>query len=736
MQNWIKKHQYLSAFLLSFLLGLIITVPWIIQGNGIFTFLADYNAQQIPFNIYMSDAFANNNYLWNWYNDLGASFIGSFGLYNLFSPFTMILWIFPAKFVPYLMGPMFIIKYGVAGLTSYLFLKRYVKNFKYALLGSLLYTFSGFQLTNIVFYHFHDVVALFPLLLYSLDRLVIEKKKGLFLLSVALNAITNYYFFVGQVVFVIVYYVIKIITKEYEWSFKSFMTIFIESVLGLGIAAFLFVPSVLFVLGNPRVESGWTLYSMFRPIGINITEIIRALIMPNESMNFRAMLSGNNFCSIEAYLPFVGAILWLSYLIKKPKDWSNVLMFVILIFMVVPILNSSFSMFTTTYYARWFYMAVIIMVLNSIKALDENISIKYGVIINLILIVIFFALAFYVCRNRDLINNFEHFIVIMIFTFLNIILMAIIFKYNKRRDLWLFIFVVLYIILYGNYFIYNNKKLVNYQEPMTTLNSLENVVADLEDNVRYNTDDYYYNAGLYTKRMFVTSWNSNIEGSAFSFYNSLGIYRGVLTVITLVDDNLQDFLSVKYIILNYSHDDLIERYGNPIEKDGFYIYVNDDYKPMGIDYDHYILDTDFATKTDQDKTKILNNAIVITEEQLDKYKNILIEYDEDVNYESDLINNDFCLTNFGFTSDLTSSNEKLLVYTVPYSSGWSATVNGENAEIELVDNGLMAIKIDEGDNKIEFRYCPPGLKIGIIITGCSLLGALLYLEINGRKRMK
>ena len=166
MQNWIKKHQYLSAFLLSFLLGLIITVPWIIQGNGIFTFLADYNAQQIPFNIYMSDAFANNNYLWNWYNDLGASFIGSFGLYNLFSPFTMILWIFPAKFVPYLMGPMFIIKYGVAGLTSYLFLKRYVKNFKYALLGSLLYTFSGFQLTNIVFYHFHDVVALFPLLLW------------------------------------------------------------------------------------------------------------------------------------------------------------------------------------------------------------------------------------------------------------------------------------------------------------------------------------------------------------------------------------------------------------------------------------------------------------------------------------------------------------------------------------------------------------------------------------------
>lgn len=125
----------------------------------------------------MNYSLKNGSFLWTWYNDLGSNFIGTFSFYNLFSPFNMIGYVFPEKFFEYLIGPIFILKYGVAGLTSYLFFKRYVKNKNYALIGSLLYSFSGFQLTNILFYHFHDVFALFPLLLYTLDNLVYENKK-------------------------------------------------------------------------------------------------------------------------------------------------------------------------------------------------------------------------------------------------------------------------------------------------------------------------------------------------------------------------------------------------------------------------------------------------------------------------------------------------------------------------------------------------------------------------------
>ena len=48
--------------------------------------------------------------------------------------------------------------------------------------------------------------------------------------------------------------------------------------------------------------------------------------------------------------------------------------------MFIPILNSSFFLFTTKYYARWFYMPSLILSLLSIKFIEENLSIKAGII--------------------------------------------------------------------------------------------------------------------------------------------------------------------------------------------------------------------------------------------------------------------------------------------------------------------------------------------------------------------
>ena len=48
--------------------------------------------------------------------------------------------------------------------------------------------------------------------------------------------------------------------------------------------------------------------------------------------------------------------------------------------MFIPILNSSFFLFTTKYYARWFYMPALILSLLSIKCIEENLSIKAGII--------------------------------------------------------------------------------------------------------------------------------------------------------------------------------------------------------------------------------------------------------------------------------------------------------------------------------------------------------------------
>lgn len=196
----IFKSKLFLAFCLSFVLGCLIVLPNMIVGKGIYSLTSDYNLQQVPFNMIMSDAIKEGSFLWTWYNELGSNFIGTFSFYNLFSPFSLVMYLFPVSLIPYLNGIFMILKYGIAGLTSYLFLKRYFKDYKYAIIGSLLYTFSGFHLNNILF-HFSDVIALFPLLLYTLDNYMYDNKKGRFFWSVFVLACTSWFFFIGQGVF-------------------------------------------------------------------------------------------------------------------------------------------------------------------------------------------------------------------------------------------------------------------------------------------------------------------------------------------------------------------------------------------------------------------------------------------------------------------------------------------------------------------------------------------------------
>lgn len=65
--------------------------------------------------------------------------------------------------------------------------------------------------------------------------------------------------------------------------------------------------------------------------------------------------------------------------------------------MFIPILNSSFFLFTTKYYARWFYMPSLILSLLSIKFIEENLSIKAGIItsfLSLLVMVLILKLMF------------------------------------------------------------------------------------------------------------------------------------------------------------------------------------------------------------------------------------------------------------------------------------------------------------------------------------------------------
>ena len=173
----LKKNRFLLVvFGINFALAFLSLIFFIVKGGGVLTLTDDFNAQEIPFNMLTNTAIKSGDVFWNWNIDIGSDFVETFSFYNLGSPFFWITLLFPASVFPYLTGWVYMLKYAFAGLFSYLYIHRFVKNKNTALIGSMLYAFSGFQCCNLVFYHFHDAVALFPLLLIGLEKLQTEKK--------------------------------------------------------------------------------------------------------------------------------------------------------------------------------------------------------------------------------------------------------------------------------------------------------------------------------------------------------------------------------------------------------------------------------------------------------------------------------------------------------------------------------------------------------------------------------
>ena len=227
-----EKSRYGRVFLLALLTAAVMFLPSVIYYGGYFFFSGDFNVQQVPFYTMAHRAVREGSLFWNWNTDLGANFISSYSFYLLGSPFFWLTIPFPTDWVPYLMAPLLVLKTACAALTGYAFIKRFVKNQDFAMVGGLLYAFSGFTTYNIFFNHFHEPVIFFPLMLIALEELVLNNRRGWFALAVALNAVVNYFFFVGQVTFVILYFFLRFADENWRMTLSRFLGVALEAEIG------------------------------------------------------------------------------------------------------------------------------------------------------------------------------------------------------------------------------------------------------------------------------------------------------------------------------------------------------------------------------------------------------------------------------------------------------------------------------------------------------------------------
>ena len=365
-----RRHDLLKVFALGLLAGVISFAWTIIWQGGLFSLAGDFNAQQIPFAMAGNEAVRSGSWGWAWYLDLGSSFIGGQSFYTLGNPSFWLAAIFPSEWFMYIVGWIYALKYAVATLTAYMYIRQYVRNFRTASVGAILYAFSGYMATDLLFYHFHDVVALFPLLLLAFDGLMVRGRKGPLIFAVCVNALVNYFFIIGEIIFLVAYYVICYLVPNFKKNIRKLPQILFEGALGCLLGAALLVPSFLFTIQNPRVDMDYTgsnsgVFSFERYL-----YILKGLLFPGEVMSHQCAVIRSNFSSCNAYLPMVGMVLVIAFLSLHKKHWVSRMLKFSLVMAVVPFFNASFSLFAGLY-CRWYYMPILFMSLASAIMLER-----------------------------------------------------------------------------------------------------------------------------------------------------------------------------------------------------------------------------------------------------------------------------------------------------------------------------------------------------------------------------
>lgn len=790
-------HYLLITFLIALISAAAVFVPYIIYNGGVFYYYGDFNVQEIPFYQLMHGLAREGSLGWNHLTDLGTDSLASYSFYLLGSPFFWMTIPFPNEIVPNLIGPLLILKFACAAGAAYVFLQRYVRNKSMAVLGGLLYAFSGFSIYNVFFFHFHEPMIVFPLLLAALDSFLYDGRRGIFSVAVFAACVVNYYFFVGQALFLLMYYLMLCLTKTYRFRIREFLPLAAETVIGFAATAFILLPSVIGLMGNPRLDAmpnGWG--ALAYPKEQRYWLIILSFLFPSDLPAMPVFTPDSNckWASVAGWLPLFGVTGVVAYLQLKKRDWLKKLILLLILFAMIPVLNSMFQLMNSSiYYARWFYMLVLLFILASVRAVEDNEADWNRAVIWSTGLTVGSALLIGVMpkltesddgeqtMSIGIQGSFEKFWVYVLVAMLSLLAFVLVYKKWWRRRGFsavitasaMTVAVISSLLIVGHGVMISGS---TDQIKQHIINARDKIEIDDLEEVRSDFFEAVDNTPMYWKIPSINCFQSSVSTSIMQFYEKMGITRDVASRPDYSSYGLRTLFSCKYFF-----DDTLDgcdpsEDGSFVDEKGntkmpgwkylktcndFRIYENENYVPMGFAFDSYITEEEFERVKTGNRSEAVLNALVLNRGQMKKYADITGYYDKDyyklygsipssfksaadsytygsyaLEKRAEALKKNSC-SGFAYTKDgfKASFNNRqkgdtLLFFSVPYSTGFSATVNGAAADVEKVDFGFMAVRVPKGESEIVFTYQTPGFNTGVFISICAAAAFAVYMTLT------
>jgi uncharacterized membrane protein YfhO len=172
-----------------------------------------------------------------------------------------------------------------------------------------------------------------------------------------------------------------------------------------------------------------------------------------------------------------------------------------------------------------------------------------------------------------------------------------------------------------------------------------------------------------------------------------------------------------------------------------YLFRNAAFLPFGLTFDRYVTEGSFLSLPASKKPAVLLRAVVLSNENEGEKQGLtranLSDLEQDAGNTS--LNEVVAvrrrtaleLTSFSqtrFEGNLSLSQKSILVLQTPFDQGWQAFQDGQVAPTIKVDVGLLGVRVDAGEHKVELHYRNPVLVPALLVSLAAflILGAAVW----------
>lgn len=713
--------------------------------------------------------------------------------------------------------------------------------------GALLYAFSSYALcvsgTHI---YFLNACMYLPLVLLGVEHVFKSNKSVLLAISVTLSAISNVYFFYMIVIATVIYVTVRIIFIDLTIKEKlnKLFFIFIYSLIGVLIGAFVFLPMFRILIGNSRITEG-TESNIFYSVSYYLNDL-------------KSIVYSNGYFGGYSLLGLFSIVLVFT---SKGNKTLRMLFIICTVFVCFPFFGKMFNGFSYTN-ERWLFIYDLLMCYMIAYSFEDIVdTLKNKKILMTSITIIYTGMCIYINRV-----DWKIYALFMMLGLISILIIYIIRNVNYRRIICFGI--CLFSILFSVYFRYSNSYwgFARNGSPIEQASNVAsgefNALDSIDDNTfyRYSGDSLTTNASIHGDVSTTGYYWSIANNNVIEFRKNVGLSDSSNHHYDSYNDSyiLNTLASVKYYIkkdgniVPYDYEPL----GN---QNGYNLYKTKSSLPLVYAYDSYINEEEWNKLDLIPKQEVLTNSVVLKEETDFVQKNNNQFISEEVEYivnssdgveindgsinvirsdgtislgcnnknpgEYYLVVNDIessisseieisinsvtkllryidktnpsyswcdsfainlgyfdtfneeilikfpdagtfnygeikivCLplenvknnlmkldcTNYEYikietnkvSTKINLDNNKIVCFPIPYSNGWKAYVDGQEAKTITANIQYIGIPIIEGQHEIELKYSTPLLKEGSILSliGLVLLSALTIYKSNKKHK--